>query len=465
LTSIRRRYSRRQRRFRSPVGWQQNFTLWRNIHSTLYAYLTVYFAELFCAGRVIMDNIVALDFSASQSRPIAINPIINWALADGWDIPEPGDLVGRLGERMIEAGLPVSRIRLTLRTLHPQFVGLTLTWVKGQDEIEEFMPSHAILQEERYLKSPYAPIFEGAGAIRRRLDVPGATLDFPILDELKEAGATDYVAMPLDFSDGRRSALTLAGDRAGGFTTHELTTIYDALPVLSRLFELHATRRTAKTILETYLGRQTGERVLNGQIKRGDGEDIHAVIWFCDLRASTALAEILPRSDFLQVLNDFFECMAGAVLDHGGEILRYMGDAALAIFPIGFVAPNPEKCPAHIEICSRALEAAKDAAKRLDVVNEARQAAGAPTLGFGIGLHLGDVMYGNIGVPDRLEFTVIGSAANQAARIEGLCKALDRRIILSADVAHVIPDNLVALGSQVLRGVRKPVEVFTIADD
>lgn len=408
-----------------------------------------------------MDNVVTLDFASSQPKPRAVNPIVDWILAEGWDITDQRDAVRGLCERMIGAGLPVSRVRVTTRTLHPQFVGLTHTWTRGVEDVDEMTPPHSIIYEDRYLKSPYAPIFEGAAAIRRRLDIPAATMDFPILEELKAEGATDYIAMPLEFSDGRRSAITFAGDRPGGFTTHELSLVYDALPAISRMFELHAMRRTAKTVLETYLGRQTGERVLNGQIKRGDGDEIHAVIWFCDLRGSTALAEKLPRSEFLELLNEFFECVAGAVLDHGGEVLRYMGDAALAIFPIGVVGPHPEKCQIHIDTCGVALEAAKNAVLRVDTLNAAREARGASALGFGIGLHLGDVLYGNIGVHERLEFTVIGPAANSAARIEGLCKTLDKRILLSGDIAKVIPDGLVSLGFQVLRGVREPVEVFT----
>lgn len=394
-----------------------------------------------------------------------MNPIVDWIIGAGWDVTDQKEVVRGLGERMRQAGLPVCRIRVTLRTLHPQFIGVSHTWVHGVDEVEEFLPAHAILAQDRYLKSPYASIFEGAGAIRRRLDVPGAIIDFPILEELKTLGATDYIAMPLDFSDGRRSAITFAGNRPGGFTTQELAMVYEALPVLSHLFELHALRRTAKTILETYLGEHTGERVLKGQIKRGDGENIYAVIWFCDLRASTALAESLSRAEFLQVLNDFFECMAGAVLDHGGEVLRYVGDAALAIFPIGIVAPSPEKCPRHNDTCIRAMAAAKDAVGRMAALNANRRDMGAPPLDFGIGLHIGDVMYGNIGVPRRLEFTVIGAAANHAARIEGMCKTLRRGVLLSGELARVLPYRTTSLGRHVLRGVGEPVEIFTIDED
>jgi len=391
------------------------------------------------------------------------NPLIAWLIETGWTLDSPGDVVLGLVERMLALGFPMHRIRVTLRTLHPQFIGISYTWNKS-GEVEEFTPTYEVLQTDAFQKSPYVGIFEGAGAIRRRLDVPGIELDFPILEELSEDGATDYIAMPMMFSDGKINAVTFSGDRLGGFTTAELATIDAMVPVLGRLMEVHALRRTARTILETYLGPQTGERVLNGLIKRGDGEDIHAVIWFSDLRGSTALAERLPRKQFLDLLNDYFEAIAGAVLDHGGEVLRYIGDAALAIFPIGGITDHPELCPEHINACGRALAAARDAAARIDGFNAEREERGDPKIGYGIGLHLGDVMYGNIGVPSRLEFSVIGAAANQAARIEPMTKALHKQVLVSADLARVIPEKLTSLGVHVLRGVPEPQEIFTLPE-
>jgi adenylate cyclase len=362
---------------------------------------------------------------------------------------------------LVEIGIPVYRIRVNIRTLHPQFVGTVFAWRRDSDEVEEITPTHDILLEERYLKSPYAAIFQGAGGIRRRLDIASVALDFPVLEELRDEGATDYVAMPLVFSDGRINAVTLASDRPGGFSTSELQTCYEMLPVMARLLEVHAMRRTSQTILDTYLGAFTGERVLNGQIRRGDGEDIHAVIWFCDLRGSTALADRMPRPDYLALLNSFFECMAGAILIHGGEVLRFLGDAVIGIFPVG-AAQRPELCPQHIGACSKALEAAEDAMMRMETLNRDREARGERPLGYGIGLHLGDVMYGNIGVSERLDFTVIGAAVNEAARLENMCKILNKPILISAELARLIPEKMVSLGVHGLRGVREPHEVYTL---
>jgi adenylate cyclase len=325
--------------------------------------------------------------------------------------------------------------------------------------------------------------------IRRRLDIPGTPIDFPILQELRAKGITDYVAMPIDFSDGSIHAVTFSTDRPGGFTTEELGQLYDMLPVLGRLMEIHATRHTARILLDTYVGRHAGERVLKGLIKRGDGETIHAVIWFSDLRGSTRLADTLPQEEFLILLNDYFECMASPVLAHGGTVLRYVGDAVLAIFPIDPTAESDLAFRDAATACTAAVDAARDAMARVaahnsrqvrddgsrQVRDDGEQGHGGmdaeephtgdtPEIRFGLALHLGDVMYGNIGVPERLEFTVIGPAANEAARLEDMCKTLDRPVLLSANVADQLSCPLVSLGFQAFRGVQEPQEVFTFPE-
>jgi adenylate cyclase len=395
-------------------------------------------------------------------------PLVRWLLTEGYARANIADLLRDLCLHAQAGGMPVMRARLVIRTLHPQVVGMGYTWRRGSDVIEEYAPPHTVLTTPEYLDSPFAPIFEDrVGAVRRRLDIPGAQMDFPILQELKDAGATDYVAMPIVFSDGQINAITLACDRPGGFSSAELSSVAALIPVLGRALEVFAMRHTARTLLDTYLGKASGERVLMGRVKRGDGDDIHAVIWFCDLRDSTTLADSMPREAFLSVLNDYFECTAGAVLDHGGEVLRFIGDAVLAIFPIG--APRgvvePSKCASHTSACARAMAAVEDARARLRKINEQRAADGRPRLRCGIGLHMGDLMYGNIGVQNRLEFTVIGAAANEAARIEGLCKTLGRPVLASAEFARIRPEAWVSVGSHPLRGVRGEREMFALADE
>jgi adenylate cyclase len=399
---------------------------------------------------------------------IADDTLSYWLLTTGWEYKTMTGFVEAFSRYLVKEGIPVTRLRLTLRTLHPQVVGVTYTWERDKDDVEIFEAPHSILSSDGYLKSPYAAIFEGAGGMRRRLETADAEFEFAILRELHEKGATDYVAMPFYFRDGQINAMTITTDRPGGFDANELERVYGALPALGRVVELHAMQRTARTLLETYVGKHTGERVLRGLVKRGDGEDIYAVIWFCDMRDSTPLADSMVHSDFVTLLNEFFDCMAGSVLAHGGEVLRFIGDAVLAIFPIDNTATAAVErldcCPVHRRACSAAVAAACEATRRLKALNGKRDELGETPLGFGIGMHLGRVMYGNIGVPERLEFSVIGAPANEAARLQGLCKELGRPVLVSREFADVLPGIWTPMGHHALRGVTRPREVFALAE-
>lgn len=392
-----------------------------------------------------------------------------WLLTRGWEFEAVADLVAAFSRQLLNEGIPVIRLRLTLRTLHPQLVGITYTWDRDAEGIDTFEAPYSILESDDYRNSPYAAIFDGAGGMRRRLDVPEPKLEFPVLKDLHARGATDYVAMPFYFRDGQINAMTIATDRSGGFKARELERVYDALPALGKVVELHAMRRTARTLLETYLGKHTGDRVLKGLVKRGDGEEIYAVIWFCDLRDSVALADSMKRADFLGVLNSFFDCLAGSVLAHGGEVLRFIGDAVLAIFPIDTEDASPERraeqCLGHHGACSAAVAAARDGMERLESLNIERARRGEPALRVGIAMHLGEVLYGNIGVPERLEFSVIGAAANETVRMQSLCKELDRPVLASREFAQMRPDIWTSLGEYTLRGVKEPREVFALNEE
>jgi class 3 adenylate cyclase/uncharacterized protein (DUF427 family) len=404
---------------------------------------------------------MAADEAEHLARPA--NPYAAWLVRSTWHLATPQELVAALAAMLVDSGVALTRLRLIVRTLHPQLFSTGYGWAATDQRVEVRELPYSMLETADYLESPLYPIFEGAGGVRRRLDVAEPLLDFPILETLHGQGATDYVAMPMQFTDGQINVISLVTDRPGGFTTLELGNLYEVLPLLSRLFEVHALRRTAVTLLDTYLGKHSGKKVLDGLIKRGDGEDLHAVIWFCDLRGSTPLAESLSRDSFLATLNRFFECMAGAVLDQGGEVLRFIGDAVLAIFPIGH--PSERRvggCDRTTHSCDRALEAARDAGRRIDAMNAERTARGDLALAYGIGLHLGDVTYGNIGTADRLEFTVVGSAANEAARIESLCKTLDHAVLISEDLARVYPGSLRPVGRHALRGVGAGKDLYTL---
>jgi uncharacterized protein (DUF427 family)/class 3 adenylate cyclase len=381
------------------------------------------------------------------------NPFVDWLMRDAWEATSTEELLARLARQMLAQGIPLLRANLLVRTLHPQVMGAVHVWNRDEDRVERVELSHAVREEERFLASPFTHIFEGRGGLRRRLTGPDAQLDYPILRDLAQQGATDYVALPLTFSDGKTHALTLASDAPGGFDLASLGHIHELLPLLSRLLEVHLLRHTARTLLETYLGQGTGERVLDGLIRRGDGEVIPAVIWWADLRGSTRLAERLPRQRYLQLLNRFFESTAGVVIERGGEVLKFIGDAVMAIFPL----------QEHPDAADRALDAAREALALIAKANAERTDPDEPELEIALALHQGEVNYGNVGVAGRLDFTVTGPAVNEVARLESLSKALEQPVVASAAFARMTSGGLVSVGLHELRGVSEPQEVFAPA--
>lgn len=380
------------------------------------------------------------------------NPLVDWLLRDAWEATSIAELVARLARQLRAAGVPVMRMNLFMRTLHPQVMGAVHVWTREADAVEVTELEHRAAAEGRFLESPFVHVFEGRGGIRRRLEGEGAQLDYPILRDLAEQGATDYVVMPLTFSDGKIHALTLASDAPGGFGVESLGHLHELLPLVSRLVEVHALRHTARTLLDTYLGVHTGERVLDGLIRRGDGSVIPAVVWWADLRGSTTLAERLPRQEYLRLLNRFFDCTAGAVSEQGGEVLKFIGDAVMGIFPL-------EGQP---DAGERALSAVREALARIDAFNAERDMSGADPVDAAIALHQGEVSYGNVGISGRLDFTVTGPAVNEVARLEGLSKQLGRRVVASDSFAKLVPGRLVSLGRYALRGVSDEREVFSL---
>jgi adenylate cyclase len=397
-----------------------------------------------------------------NATPLPTNPLINWMIKSAWASASISDLVATFATELIQTGVPLLRLSLHIRTLHPLLAGTGFVWHRGRDEVLENVEEHGVFKSARFLKSAMMPIYEGASGVRRRLSEEDQPFDFPVLEEIYREGGTDYVAMPFLFSDGQINAITLSSYRTEGFSTQELGHVNEVLPLLGRLVEVFASRYKSETLLETYLGRQAGREVLNGMIKHGDGRDIHAVIWFCDLRESTALADAVSRTEFLQILNEFFDCMAGAVIRHGGEVLRFIGDAALAIFPVDEAVVDSYQDGGNA--CTRALKAASDAAEKIRQRNGEAAARGGRGIDFGIGLHIGDVTYGNIGTDSRLEFTVIGAAVNETTRIEGLCKATGEAVLVSAEFVRQHPGAYRPLGIHRMAGVGREIEVFAPVD-
>jgi len=407
------------------------------------------------------ENDVQVFQQEKIGQSYALNPLVDWLLREAWDATTTRELVSRFACELNRHGASVSRLNVIIQTLHPLLMANGYRWRRDTGAVDRFDAGHETLHDDNYLLSPLKSVFDGEGGVRRWINAETAN-DFPIIAELKSEGATDYVAMPMRFSNGQINALTLATDAVGGFSTETLGHVHDVLPLMARLFEVHAKERMAATLMRTFIGKHTGERVLNGLVKRGDSEDLHAVIWFCDLRNSTPLAESMSRSSFLDYLNRYFDCMAGAVVDNGGEVLRFIGDAALAIFPIEDRTGARDCCGEAVMAAHRAVKAAKDAEQLVERVNRELVQEGRPAIVFGIGLHIGDVTYGNIGIPERLEFTVIGPAVNQASRIEAMSRELQTSIVASRAFADQYGGNLRSLGFHELRGIGGRHELFTV---
>ncbi len=389
-----------------------------------------------------------------------IQRISDWILAKALGEVRIGPLFTGLCRRLVVAGVPLLRGHLAVRALHPMFRSMTVTWRRdGAVEIERL--PHAADLSIAWQQSPLnAMIEERRFEMRFRLEQGLGLERFPVLAEFRSAGATDYLAMLTPFGDPQVAHLRQDGmicswlaDRPGGFDDGHIAVLRRLQPRLGVAVKVAKREETAINVVAAYLGADAGMRVLAGQIQRGDGSFIRAVLWYSDLRDSTALVERLPSPAFLALLDRYFECTAGAVLEHGGEVLRFIGDAVLAVFPIG----EPS---AAVQAARAAFAAASEAERRLAAVNAERSARGEPPLGCGLALHIGDVLYGNIGVPERLEFSVIGRAANEVARIEGLTKTLGVPLLVSAEYAAHVPLAWRSLGRHSLRGASAPMQVF-----
>src|SRR6266542_619779 len=293
----------------------------------------------------------------------------------------------------------------------------------------------------------------GGETLRRRIDIADAVLDFPILHDLKAQGATDYLALPVASAHGWRNYMvTYVTDRPGGFTESEVADLTGASQRLPVLVDMHNQRAISRNVLNAYLGAKTGPRVLAGQIRRGTGEEISAVLWSSDLRGFTARSDRLPGDRMIALLNALFDAQARAIHDHGGEILKFIGDGLLAIFPIN--------SGGAADAARHAIDAADEAISAVRRLGDDPAMAGEPPLNIVVALHAGTVIYGNIGAADRLDFTVIGPAVNLVSRVEAVAKALELPIVVSDEFARAYGQALRSLGTHQLRGLATPHELF-----
>ena len=395
-----------------------------------------------------------------------VTGINEWLVDQALSEPDIVAMFEGLCNRIHAIGIPLGRARLTWPTLHPLFQAETILWRRGSDtEFEQFM--HQESQSDAWLLSPMRYMFENdVLVLRRNLDGPSKLLDFPVLEEVAAQGMTDYfvIITPLSVrnEDGIKGQMgiisTFSADRAGGFNNEEL----EALQKIQRRFAVACKTviqsRIARNISETYLGREAGSRVLAGSIRRGDGRETKAVVWYNDMRDSTALADTMPGADYIQLLITYFACTATPVIDAGGEVLDFIGDAVLAIFPY----QDAVEQKAAVKAATTALQ---NVIKARDALNAERAEQGLFPIRFGIGLNTGTVMFGNIGVSQRLTFSVIGPTVNEVSRIEAMTKATGIDALVTREIVALDPGKWVSIGNQRLPGVSEEIELFTFAKE
>ena len=382
-----------------------------------------------------------------------VRPIFEWLVAGVPGATTSPETVDRLCRDLNAAGLPIARAEAFVRTLHPHIAGRSFVW-RPDAPVDVREMTYAFLQSPEFAAGPVAAEFRSGDYVRRRVGEAAPVEEHAYLQTLADEGLTDFLAAPLTFLSGQVHAITFATRKPGGFVPADIEALRTLVPPLSRIAEIRALARTAVNLLNTYVGRNAGERIMAGQIQRGEVDALRAVIWFSDLRGFTSISGTLEPGAVIAMLNDLFECQVAAIERHGGEVLKFIGDGLLAIFPISEGAQN---APAQ---CEAALLAADEAFGALATLNARRAAASSPPLRFGLALHVGEVAYGNIGGAGRLDFTCIGPAVNLAARLEGLTSKLERSLVVSAEFARVSQRSYLSLGPFDLKGVGGSQEVF-----
>jgi adenylate cyclase len=393
-----------------------------------------------------------------------------WAVRQGLSGASAATLFDGLCRRLVIAGVPLWRAFAGMQTLHPQWGGYSYTWRRDLNAIQPVQFERGDEYEQDVSSSPFGYLIRQAATatgeappwlhLRRHLAGPEAQLDFPILKGFAASGATDYFAELFGFGEkgdpsrGIGVGYSFATDRPGGFHDDDLMLLQAVLPAASLAMMADATHAIASGLLQAYLGSDAGQRVHSGAIIRGSVESIHAVLWYADIRGFTAIADTIPGLQVIEFLDEVFETLTALLRARGGQVLKFLGDGMLATFPC---VPATRR-----EVCRQSLDAAREAMQAIDRLNATRRQAGKSVAEVDLALHLGEVLYGNVGAIDRLDFTVIGPAVNEVARMEALCQPLGCKVLVSAELAAAVGDDprLYSLGDHTLRGVREGRELY-----
>jgi adenylate cyclase len=375
-------------------------------------------------------------------REAAIEALFDWLLDGAPGAPSAPEVVTRVGAELHAAGVPLDRLAAYVTTLHPSVLGRSFRWTP-EEGIAVGELRHGSFGDPLFENSPINDLIRHKQEIRARLDQPADTRRYPVFDEFAAKGFTDYLGLPLLFTSGEVHSVTYITKAPSGFSDAEVAALRRVTRPLARVGEILALRRVASTLLSTYVGRNSGDRILAGRIQKGDFEAMRAVIWFSDLRGFTEMSARLGTCEVIGSLNRMFECQVPVIEKAGGEVLKFMGDGLLAIFPLA------EDADAKV-VADRAIVAAEEAIAAV---------AALPPLRIGVGLHVGELAYGNIGGSNRLDFTAIGPAVNLAARLEGMTSKLGRSLVVSDDLARLTSRATDDIGAFELKGVPGAVHV------
>jgi adenylate cyclase len=377
--------------------------------------------------------------------------LTEWLIREGRFLPDNSVLFTEFCERVGGAGIPLERATLHLRALHPEYRGVARIWRRGTPLDVRYM-DHGIEKTATYTESPVRAVTEARKRLDWRLDEDRA-LPFPLLEELRAEGYTQYVIAPFVYAQGLVNAISWATARPGGFDDEALHFLDDVLPALSIIVEQKAMLRFIGHLLNTYIGAEAGRLILEGQVKRGDVRTITAALMLVDLRDFSLMSDRMSPRAVIGMLNEYFDCVIPPVHAAGGEVVEIMGDGVLAIFRQQADGNAAASCRAALAAATQGLTA---------LAERNRKNPGDETLLSGVALHYGTVSYGNIGVGDRLDFTVIGPDVNLTSRIERFCRELDRSLIMSQAFAERLDRPVWELGHFELRGFAKMQRLFEL---
>lgn len=398
----------------------------------------------------------------------SLRAIADW-LVDRALVERPiREILEQLAQKLLQAGIPVDRINCSTFQRHQIMGAVDTTWESDRGAHEtEFIPK-ALVSNENVFNTPVGALAQSTETfVRHDLMQEQTRARFPVLKGLHARGYSDYFVVQKSYgrnwivadfdanSEGVYGAF--ATKKAGGFSDAEIQAIQSVWPHFALFLKTSTERMLSANLMEVYVGKLPAEQILSGMIEHGDGRPINCALWYCDLRSSTRLSTSLPSEQYLDLLNHYFACTAGAVIAEGGEVLKLIGDAVMAIFPF---EPGDEG-----QACAGALAAARQALARAKALQAENDSSPVAHLQFGIGLHIGEVVLGNVGIPERLDMTVTGPSANQVTRLEALTKPLALSVLASPQFAEAHPENLQSVGQYPVPDLGGMTEIFTLVDE